>query len=103
MNLVLPSRVQVVSDVGAGPYEPLQRPGILHHRTTYGGPLRTRDMGDGEQLTGEAAVAMLLFSLASSSLLLINKMCVHYLPAPAFISTAQFLSATLTSVVRLPG
>ena len=48
----------------------------------------------------EAVVAMLLFSVASSSLLLINKLCLHYMPVPAFISTAQFLSATITSIVR---
>lgn len=49
----------------------------------------------------EAACAMLLFSLASSSLLLINKLCVYYFPVPAFVSTAQFLSASITAMVLM--
>ena len=47
----------------------------------------------------EAAVAMLLFSIASSSLLLINKLCMHYFPIPAIISTLQFVCASTTAVV----
>lgn len=54
-----------------------------------------------DQLTREAVVAMVLFSLASSSLLLINKLCVHLLPAPSLISTAQFVSSTATAVVLM--
>ena len=51
--------------------------------------------------TREAILAMLSFSLASSSLLLINKLCIHYVPVPAFISTAQFVSAATTAIVSL--
>ena len=49
--------------------------------------------------THEAILAMLAFSLASSSLLLINKLCIHYVPVPAFISTAQFICASATAIV----
>ena len=31
--------------------------------------------------------AMFLFSACSASLLLVNKLCMHMLPAPSFIST----------------
>jgi len=48
--------------------------------------------------SAEAAMAMLLFSLASSSLLLVNKLCLHYFPVPAFVSTMQFVSAAATSM-----
>ena len=58
--------------------------------------------GDGETgYSAEAAMAMLLFSLASSSLLLINKLCLHYFPVPAFVSTLQFISASATSMVSV--
>ena len=58
-------------------------------------------MGGAEQsYSSEAACAMLMFSLASSSLLLINKLCLHHFPVPAFVSALQFLSASITSVVR---
>lgn len=50
--------------------------------------------------SAEAAFAMLMFSLASSSLLLINKLCLHYFPIPAFLSTLQFVCASVTSIVR---
>jgi hypothetical protein len=50
--------------------------------------------------TKEAGVAMLLFSMASSSLLLINKLCLHYLPVPASISCLQFLVSSVTAMVR---
>ena len=54
-----------------------------------------------EGYTAEAACAMLTFSLASSSLLLINKLTLHYLPVPALVSTLQFVSASVTSVVLM--
>lgn len=43
--------------------------------------------------------AMLLFSLCSSSLLLVNKLCMHMAPAPSFISTLQFVTAGSTCLV----
>ncbi|KAL1518611.1 hypothetical protein AB1Y20_002899 [Prymnesium parvum] len=43
----------------------------------------------------EAIIFMLLYSAASSSLLLINKLCLHYIHAPSFISTLQFLCASV--------
>ena len=58
----------------------------------------------GEEESGhsaEAAFAMLSFSIASSSLLLINKLCMHYIPAPAFVSTLQFFCAAVTSIVLM--
>jgi len=48
--------------------------------------------------TAEAVTAMLLFSVASSSLLLINKIALHLLPLPSLISTAQFVVSALTAV-----
>ena len=54
-------------------------------------------MVDGE-MTGEAVVAMLLFSLASSSLLLVNKLVLHHLPAPSLVSTLQFVSSVVSAV-----
>ena len=54
-------------------------------------------MPDDTKLTGEAMVAMLLFSASSASLLLINKLCMHHLPSlPSFISSIQFFCATAT-------
>ena len=50
--------------------------------------------------TAEAARAMLLFSLASSSLLLINKLSLHYFPMPAMVSTLQFVTSAVTAIVR---
>ena len=46
-------------------------------------------------------MAMLLFSIASSSLLLINKLCVTHMPVPAFISMVQFACASVTSMVLM--
>jgi hypothetical protein len=57
-------------------------------------------MASEQGYSAEAAFAMLMFSLASSSLLLINKLCLHHFPTPAYISTLQFLTASITSVVR---
>ena len=54
-------------------------------------------MPDDTKLTGEAMVAMLLFSASSASLLLINKLCMHHLPSlPSFISSIQFFCTTAT-------
>ena len=56
----------------------------------------------GEQsYSADAACAMLNFSLASSSLLLINKLCLHYFPVPAFVSTLQFFTSSVTAIVSL--
>lgn len=49
----------------------------------------------------EAVIFMLLYSAASSSLLLINKLCLHYIHAPSFISTLQFISASVTPVALM--
>ena len=46
---------------------------------------------DEVRFTGEALMAMLMFSLSSSSLLLVNKLCIHYVPTPSLVSTAQFV------------
>ena len=40
--------------------------------------------------------AMFLFSACSASLLLVNKLCMHMLPAPSFISTIQFVATGVT-------
>ena len=40
---------------------------------------------------------MLLFSFASSSLLLVNKLCLHVMPLPSFISLTQFVVCALTT------
>ena len=51
--------------------------------------------------SAEAACAMLNFSLASSSLLLINKLCLHYFPVPALVSTLQFFSSSVTAIALM--
>jgi hypothetical protein len=60
---------------------------------------------DGQSLdmaySTEAIVYMFAYSMASSTLLLINKLCLHYLPMPSFISTLQFISAGVTPVVLM--
>ncbi|EOD08082.1 hypothetical protein EMIHUDRAFT_249207 [Emiliania huxleyi CCMP1516] len=43
----------------------------------------------------EAVFAALSFSAASGSLLIINKLCIHAIPAPSFIATIQFAVCTL--------
>ena len=43
----------------------------------------------------------MLFSIASSSLLIVNKVCLHVLPLPSFISLAQFVTASLTSMALM--
>ena len=50
------------------------------------------------QYSTEAIIFMLAYSLASSSLLLINKLCLYHLPAPSFISALQFISAGVTAM-----
>ena len=53
-------------------------------------------MSDGElHLTPESIAAMLMFSAASSSLLLVNKLCIHLIPAPSLIATLQFAVCTV--------
>ena len=84
-----------------------KRPGKLppniHRRRAAGLPASSLPvvMPAEEGYTAEAACAMLTFSLASSSLLLINKLTLHYLPVPALVSTLQFVSASVTSVVLM--
>ena len=43
--------------------------------------------------------AMLLFSLCSSSLLLVNKLTLNHIPLPALVSTLQFVVASGTCLV----
>ena len=45
--------------------------------------------------------AVLMFSAASASLLLINKACLHFFHAPSFMSTLQFVFAALTSIILM--
>ena len=49
----------------------------------------------------EALVAMGLFSIVSSSLLLVNKLCLHYMPLPSLVSTLQFATSTATCIVLM--
>lgn len=54
--------------------------------------------------SGEKIIAMLAFSAASSSLLLVNKLCIHLLPMPSFISTLQFVVCVLfTLAIKATG
>ena len=53
------------------------------------------------EYTGEAILFMVLYSAASSSLLLINKLCLHHIHAPSFISTLQFLAASVTPILLM--
>ena len=58
-------------------------------------------MVDEQSYTAETARWMLLFSLASSSLLILNKLCMHNFHTPALISTLQFAVTTLTCIVLM--
>ena len=49
----------------------------------------------------DAISAMLMFSLASSSLLLINKIVLHMIPMPSLVSSLQFFCATITALVLM--
>jgi drug/metabolite transporter (DMT)-like permease len=51
--------------------------------------------------SAEAILYMVLYSAASSSLLLINKLCLFYVHAPSFISTMQFITAGITPIVLM--
>lgn len=54
---------------------------------------------DAVPLTVEAIVTMVIFSIASASMLLINKGCLHLLPAPSFVAVVQFAATSLSVVV----
>ena len=51
--------------------------------------------------TGEAMVAMLLFSIASSSLLLVNKLVLHHIPTPSIVSSMQFACSVVFAVLAM--
>ena len=51
--------------------------------------------------TREAVVAMFLYSLASSSLLLINKACLRMMPLPSTLSALQFATSAATAEVLM--
>lgn len=53
------------------------------------------------EYTPEAIIFMILYSAASSSLLLINKLCLRYVHAPSFISTLQFVAASIVPVALM--
>ena len=52
-----------------------------------------------DALTRQSVVAMLAFSACSSSLLLVNKLCVHRVPCPSLISSIQFAVSVVTIFV----
>jgi GDP-mannose transporter len=43
----------------------------------------------------ESVVAMISYSVCSSSLLLVNKICMQLIPGPSFVSTMQFVVCTV--------
>ena len=53
------------------------------------------DADEAPKMTGEVVAAMIMFSAASSSLLLINKLCIHLIPAPSLIAALQFAVCTV--------
>ena len=54
--------------------------------------------------TPEGIGVLLLFSLSSSMLLLLNKVCLHLLPAPSLLSTLQFsVSALVVLLLKFSG
>ena len=64
-------------------------------------PRRPMGSSEVEGYSAEACLAMFLFSIASSSLLLVNKVCLHLLPLPSFISVAQFVCAAATALALM--
>jgi len=50
------------------------------------------------EYTANTISAMFIFSLCSSSLLLVNKVCMHMVPAPSFISSIQFVTTAIYCV-----
>ena len=46
---------------------------------------------------------LVLFSISSSSLLLLNKMCLYRIPTPSLLSTLQFACATLSCIALQAG
>ena len=61
-------------------------------------------MSDTTQLTPTAAFAMVVYSLCSASMLLVNKMCLHAVPLPGLVSVTQFVFAAVTIAgIKLSG
>lgn len=44
----------------------------------------------GQSTTNEIIQAIILYSICSASLLVLNKLCMHYLPLPSFVAATQF-------------
>lgn len=61
-------------------------------------------MGDSGQLSATAISSMVMYSLSSASMLLVNKLCLKALPMPGFVSTAQFVfSAASIVLIKVSG
>ena len=56
------------------------------------------------QLSASAITSMVMYSLCSASMLLINKLCLKKLPLPGLVSTAQFVfSAVAILLIKVSG
>ena len=61
-------------------------------------------MPDDTKLTSASVSAMIMYSMSSASMLLINKLCLKALPLPGLVSTAQFIfSAVAIMLIKVSG
>lgn len=59
---------------------------------------------DDGKLTSSSISAMVMYSMSSASMLLINKLCLKALPLPGLVSTAQFVfSAVAILLIKVCG
>ena len=59
---------------------------------------------DTGKLTSTSISAMVMYSMSSASMLLINKLCLKALPLPGLVSTAQFVfSAVAILLIKVCG
>ena len=61
-------------------------------------------MPDDAKLTSASVSAMIMYSMSSASMLLVNKLCLKALPLPGLVSTAQFIfSAVAIMLIKVSG
>ena len=78
--------------------DPLRPEGVAHNNRQQG------SMDDTTQLTPRAGMAMVVYSIVSASMLLINKMCLHVVPLPGLVSVVQFVFAAVSiALIKVSG
>ena len=64
----------------------------------------SKKMPDDAKLTSASVSAMIMYSMSSASMLLVNKLCLKALPLPGLVSTAQFIfSAVAIMLIKVSG